>query len=86
MLNNVIIKTASISDALKVDIPEFTDYDLEGEFIDAATKEGLEEAKKYNIGGVPVVLFFNEKNEIISEARSIGEVKRIIENKSLSDA
>jgi len=59
--------------------------DLEGEFIDAATKEGLEEARKYNVGGVPVVLFFNEKNEVISEAHSIEEVKRIIENRSLSD-
>ena len=59
--------------------------DIKGEFVDAASAEGLEQAKKYEVVSVPTILFFNEKNELISTAHDLEEVKRIVENKSLTD-
>ena len=56
--------------------------DMEGEEIDAALPEGLEEAKKFDVVSVPTVIFF-EGDEVKSVAHSIEEIKRIIENKSL---
>ena len=58
---------------------------IEGEFVDATTPEGLEQARRYNVISVPAVLFFNEKNEVVSKAHDLEEVKRIVENKSLAD-
>lgn len=38
---------------------------VEGEFIDASSKEGFELAKKFNVNSVPTVIFFNDDVEII---------------------
>jgi glutaredoxin-related protein len=59
--------------------------DIEGEFVDATTPEGLEQARKYEIISVPTILFFDDKNEIVSKAHDLEEVKRVVENKSLTD-
>jgi len=59
--------------------------DLEGEFVDATSADGLEQARKYKVGSVPTVLFFDEKGETVSKATSLEEVKRVVENRSLSD-
>lgn len=56
--------------------------DMEGEEIDAALPEGLEEAKKFDVISVPTVVFL-ENDEVKSVAQSIDEIKRVIENKSL---
>ena len=58
---------------------------VEGDFIDATTPEGLEQARRYDIVSVPAVLFLDDKGEAISTAHSLEEVKRVIENKSLAD-
>ena len=55
---------------------------IEGEFIDATTPEGLDEARKYEVAGVPVVLFL-EDEEIVNRANTIDEVKKVVENKKL---
>ena len=59
--------------------------DIEGEFVDATTPEGLEQARKYEVSSVPTVIFFNEKDETVSTAHDLEEVKRVVENKSLAD-
>jgi hypothetical protein len=53
--------------------------DLEGEHINAASPEGAEEAAKYGLRSVPAVLFFDEKAELFTIARSINEIKRALE-------
>jgi glutaredoxin len=58
---------------------------VEGEFIDATTSEGLEQARKYEVSQLPTVIFLDDKGEVVSKAHSIEEVKRIVENKSLAD-
>ena len=55
---------------------------IEGEDINAASKEGLEQARKYEVSAVPTVLFL-EDGEVKSKATSLEEVKRVLENKSL---
>ena len=59
--------------------------DIEGEFIDATTPDGLEKARKYEVISVPCVLFFDDKDEIVSKTHDLEEVKRVVENKSLAD-
>ncbi len=67
-------------------IKEFIkDAGIKGELVDAASVDGLEQAKKYNVVSVPTVLFLDEKDEVISTAHDLEEVKRIVENKSLTD-
>ncbi|MFH1181345.1 MAG: glutaredoxin domain-containing protein [Candidatus Woesearchaeota archaeon] len=61
-------------------IKEFMqNFDLEGEHINAATPEGAEEAAKYGLKSVPAVLFFDEKAELFTIARSINEIKRALQ-------
>ncbi len=55
---------------------------LEGEEIDAATPDGLEEAKKFDVSTVPTVVFL-ENDEVKNIAHDVEEVKRVIDNKSL---
>lgn len=55
------------------------DVDLEGEHINAATPEGAVEAAKYGLKSVPAVIFFDEKAELFTIARSINEIKRALE-------
>ena len=67
-------------------IKEFMeDKGLEKEWADAATPEGLEKAKEFQVMNVPTVIFFDEEGKEVTRATSIEEVKRIVENKALSD-
>jgi len=59
--------------------------DIKGELVDAATPEGLEQAREYEISQLPAVLFLDDKGKVISKAHSLEEVKRVVENKSLAD-
>jgi hypothetical protein len=56
--------------------------DIQGEEIDAATPEGLEQAQKFDIASVPTVVFL-EGDEVKSIAHNVEEIKRVTENKSL---
>lgn len=58
---------------------------LEKEWVDATTKDGLEKARHYKVSGVPTVIFFDEHGKEVSRATSIEEIKRAVENKTLSD-
>lgn len=60
------------------------DKEIEKEFVDAASPEGLKQAKEYGVSRVPTVLFFDEKGDLINEAYSLDEVKRVLENQTLS--
>jgi len=65
-------------------IKEFMeDKNIEKEWIDAATKEGLEKARELQVGGVPTVIFFDDEKEV-TRATNIEEVKRVIENRQLA--
>ena len=69
--------------ALKASMKE--SVKIEGEVVDATTPEGLEQARKYKVAHVPTVIFFDEKGEVVSTAHDLEEVKRVVENKSLTD-
>jgi len=62
------------------------DKGLEHEWVDAATKEGLEKARQFEVGNVPAAIFFDENGKEVARASSVDEIKRLLENKSLSDA
>jgi predicted DsbA family dithiol-disulfide isomerase len=68
--------------------PKIKEYmntkDLEKEWVDAATADGLEKAREFGVSGVPTIIFFNENGEEVSRATEIEEVKRIVENKTLN--
>jgi glutaredoxin len=57
--------------------------DIEKELIDAATPDGLKKAKEYGVNTVPTVLFFDVNNTLLSQAGSLEEVKRTLENQTL---
>ena len=66
-------------------IKEFMeDKKLEKEWVDAATKEGLEKARELGVSGVPAVIFFDENGKEVTRATTIEEVKRVLENKQLA--
>lgn len=58
---------------------------IEKEMIDASTPEGLEKARELNVISVPAVIFFDENGKEVSRANTIEEIKRVVENKPLSD-
>lgn len=58
---------------------------IEFEVVDATNPEGLDQARKYQVSSVPTVLFFDEKGDVVSTAHNFEEVKRVVENKSLTD-
>ena len=58
---------------------------LEKEWVDAATKEGLEKAREFKVINLPTVIFLDENGKEVSRATNIEEVKRVVENKTLSD-
>lgn len=60
--------------------------DLKGEIIDASEEEGLEEAKKLGVMGVPTMIFLDKDGKEVNRANSLEDIKKIIENKSLLDA
>lgn len=55
---------------------------MEGEFIDAATDDGLEQAQKFNVSSVPTVIFL-DGDVVKSIAYSVEEIKRVVQNKTL---
>lgn len=61
------------------------DSGLNGVEVDASTEDGLEEAIKFGVNAVPTAIFFNADGEERGRANSIEEIKRILENKSLSE-
>ena len=60
----------------------FKTVDIDGEDVNAASVEGLEQARKFEVSSVPTILFL-EDGEVKSKATSLEEVKRVLENKSL---
>ena len=58
---------------------------IEFEVVDATDPEGLDQARKYQVSSLPTVLFLDEKGEVVSTAHNFEEVKRVVENKSLTD-
>lgn len=67
-------------------IKEFmADKELDKEWVNAATPEGLEIAKKMEVASVPTVIFLGEDGKEVTRATSIDEVKKVVENKTLSD-
>ena len=67
-------------------IKEFMqEKDLEKEWVDAATPEGLQKARDLQVMGVPTVIFLDEEGNEVSRATDIDQVKRAVDNKKLSD-
>ena len=67
------------------EIKEFIkEKEIDGEIIDATLDAGLELAQKFDVSNVPTILFFNEKDEIVSEASSVDDIKKILENRTIS--
>ncbi len=58
---------------------------LEGRFVDATERDGYSLAAKYTVFSVPTVIFFDEHEQEMGRAQSIGQIKRLIENKQLVD-
>lgn len=58
---------------------------LIGAEVDASTEDGLEEAIKFGVNAVPIVVFFSADGKERGRAASVEEIKRILENKSLSE-
>ncbi len=48
--------------------------------IDATSPEGMEEAKTYNVMGVPTVVFFDEDDNEVATAHDIDEVEEVLDN------
>ena len=49
-----------------------------GEEINAGTREGFEEAIRFNITGTPTVLFFNEAGELVTKAHTPAQIERLM--------
>jgi glutaredoxin-related protein len=60
----------------------FKTIDVDGEHIDATTPDGLNQARNFEVGSVPTVVFL-EDDQVKSTATNIDEVKRVLENKTL---
>ncbi|MBN2880957.1 hypothetical protein JXM83_02795 [Candidatus Woesearchaeota archaeon] len=54
---------------------------LVGDFIDAATKEGLDKAREFKVTSVPTVIFLKDKNEVARVNSKEAAEKFISENK-----
>jgi glutaredoxin len=52
---------------------------LKGDHIDASSDDGSEIAVKYNVQGVPTVVFLDEQNNEITRAHTVADIKEIIE-------
>ena len=61
------------------------DKELEKEWIDASTPDGLGKAREMKVVGVPTVIFLDEKGKEVTRAASVEEVKRVIGNQQLTD-
>ncbi|MFA5928499.1 MAG: ribonucleoside triphosphate reductase [Candidatus Margulisiibacteriota bacterium] len=62
--------------------PPVKDYvaklDLQGEFINATTEEGLDEAKKYGIYSTPSVILFDQESNIVTTAHTTAEIEQCL--------
>jgi len=58
---------------------------LQGDIIDATEEEGLEEAKKLAVMGVPAMIFLDENGKEETRATDLDSIKTVLENKSLLD-
>ncbi len=66
-------------------IKEFMeDKDIEKEWVDCATPEGLEKARELKVSNMPTVIFFDEDEKEVTRAKDIEEIKRVLENKQLA--
>ena len=69
--------------------PKIKDYmkdkNIEKEWVDATLKEGLDKAREFKVMNVPTVIFFDENDKEVARASNLEEVKKIIENRTLSD-
>jgi len=61
------------------------EQNIEKEWVDCVTPDGLEKARELKVGNVPTVIFFDESGKEVSRATNIEEVKRIVENKTLGE-
>ncbi|MBD3354990.1 hypothetical protein GF361_03315 [Candidatus Woesearchaeota archaeon] len=65
-------------------IKEFMeDKDIEKEWVDCATPEGLEKARELKVSNMPTVIFFDKDEKEVTRAKDIEEIKRVLENKQL---
>lgn len=68
------------------EIKEFLQtIELKGEIIDATTDEGLKEAEKLNVMGVPMMIFLDSEGKEKSRADNLDDIKKNLDNKSLLD-
>ena len=51
---------------------------MTGEEINAGTREGFEEAIRFNITGTPTVLFFNAEGELVTKAHTPAQIERLM--------
>jgi len=51
---------------------------VNGAVVDASTPEGMEEAKRYNIQGVPTVVFLDEENIVLKKCSEKEEVEEFL--------
>jgi len=51
---------------------------MSGEEINAGTREGFEEAIRFNITGTPTVLFFNAAGELVTKAHTPAQIERLM--------
>lgn len=59
--------------------PAVKDYletvSMQGQHVNAATAEGLEKARQYNVMSTPTVIIFDESDQEINRAQSLPEVR-----------
>lgn len=56
------------------------DKGLEKKLVDAATFDGLNKAKEFNIMGVPTVVFFDAAGNEVARSGTIEEIQQILED------
>ena len=53
---------------------------VNGSVFDAHLPEGLDEARKYMVTSVPMIIFFDEKGEEVKRAGNAGEAKAVVDS------
>lgn len=53
--------------------------EIEKEFIDATSPEGMEQAKTFNVMSVPLVVFFDNNEDQVGIAHDIDELEEILD-------
>jgi len=52
---------------------------LKGSHVDASDDQGSEIAVKYNVQGVPTIVFLDENNNEVTRAFNVGTIRSILE-------